>query len=136
MFGFMQRAKAAAEAIGELPPAPLRELDDLRETAYVATAAMMHRAGDYWDDKVFAADGDRITERAVIADIAVLFGVARTSARQIVTTVHGLTRLPETDAAFTRGEIDYPKARAICAVLDDASAPRERRYRDSLPPPF
>ena len=121
MFGFMQRAKAAAEAIGELPPAPLRELDELRERAYVATAAMMQRAGDYWDEKVAAADGDRITERAVIADIAVLFGVSRTNARQMVSTVHWLTRLPDTEAAFIGGEIDYPKVRAICAVLDEAS---------------
>ena len=46
----------------------------------------------------------------MIADIAVLFGVSRTNARQLVLDRHRLTRLPDTEAAFIGGEIDYPRS--------------------------
>ena len=113
---------AATETLAD----PLRVLDGLRLAANLAQARLVFQSGDLWEARVSAAlsdpDGDRHADRAAVTDIAVVLGISRTAAHQMVTTVRELVRLPTLDEAFADGCIDYAKTRTITAILRHASS--------------
>ena len=113
---------AATETLAD----PLRVLDGLRLAANLAQARLVFQSGDLWEARVSAAlsdpDGDRHADRAAVTDIAVVLGISRTAAHQMVTTMRELVRLPTLDEAFADGCIDYAKTRTITAILRHASS--------------
>ena len=113
---------AATETLAD----PLRVLDGLRLAANLAQARLVFQSGDLWEARVSAAlsdpDGDRHADRAAVTDIAVVLGISRTAAHQMVNTMRELVRLPTLDEAFADGCIDYAKTRTITAILRHASS--------------
>jgi hypothetical protein len=114
----------------------LARLADGRRADNVAAAAVVHelhrlseiRLGEEMDIHLLGSSRDdeqpdtararHITE----CEAAVALSLSRTATREMITVAgHLAWRLPAVDAAFTVGDIDYPRVRAIANTLSRAS---------------
>ena len=113
---------AATETLAD----PLRVLDELRLAANLAQARLVFQSGDLGKPaSAPPSPTPTVTATptaAAVTDIAVVLGISRTAAHQMVNTMRELVRLPTLDEAFADGCIDYAKARTITAILRHASS--------------